>query len=248
MPIIGGTPLTNQTVWWGNVNATKDYCLQTVRNVCEQYGGDPSAVILSGFSRGAIACNYLGLNDDAIADAWLAFIPHAHYDGQYQWGYAGDDAASAYNRLLRLKGRAQHVSHEKGLDSAESYLVGTGIDLSQFRFRTLPFANHTDQWTLRPFQLRRDTRAWLQQILQDRPGTHTISGRVTDGSGAPLAGIRVQSGYTHFTFTAADGTYSLPSLIDSARVVSASGGYTFSDRPVTVAGADVPSIDFQALP
>ena len=52
-----------------------------MRRVCEQYGGDRAAVILTGFSRGAIACNYLGLHNEEIAGLWRAFIPYSHYDG-----------------------------------------------------------------------------------------------------------------------------------------------------------------------
>ena len=249
MPTIGGSPLSDQLVWWGDINSTKDYCLQTVRYICENYGGDPASVFISGFSRGSLACNYLGLADDTMADVWLGFIPHAHYDGQIQWGYPGDDAASALTRLQRLKGRAQHISHEIWIKGPEDYLPTTGIDMSAIRMRTMPYGNHTDLWALRPIQLRRDTRAWLQQTLIDRPGTHSISGRVTNASGTALANVRIQSGYTHFTFTAADGTYTLGSLIDSARTVSATiSGATFSDQSVTLSGSNVPNVNFQAAP
>lgn len=247
MPTIGGTPLTNQQVWWGDVNATKDYCLKTVRHVCEDWGGDPSQVIISGFSRGSIACNYIGLNDDTMADIWLAFIPHSYYDGQVQWGYPGDDAASALIRALRLKGRAQHVTHEAYVSDEEPYLRGMGIDLTNISIRTLPFANHTDLWPFRPIQLRRDTRAWLAQVLATRPGTHKLTGKVTRSDGTPVAGARIQSGYTHFTYSAADGTYTLASLIDSSRTVSVTAsGLTFTDQAVTVSGANVPNVNFTA--
>jgi hypothetical protein len=33
----------------------------------ENFGGDASAVVLTGFSRGAIACGYLGMHDDETA-------------------------------------------------------------------------------------------------------------------------------------------------------------------------------------
>lgn len=248
MPFLGGNPLGNHMDWWGDVEATKDYCLKTVLAVCEQYNGDPSAVLLAGFSRGSIACNYIGLNDDNIADTWLAFIPHSQYDGQYRWGYEGDDPASAYARLLRLKGRAQHISHEVLIESPENYLLGTGIDMTNLPIRTLPFSNHTDQWTMRPIQLRRDTRAWLEQVLANRPGTYSIGGRVTNANGTPVPGVRIQSGYTHFTYTGPDGTYVLAGLIDSTRTVSVMGAPNFPDNIVTIAGANVPNVNFQALP
>lgn len=250
MPTIGGNPLANQLSWWGDIAASKDYCLKTIRHVCEDYGGDPAAVVLAGFSRGAIACNYLGLNDDTIADVWLGFIPHAHYDGQITtWGYPNADATSAKTRLQRLNHRRQHISHELTLTGPESYLQSTGVDMSLFNFSTLPYVNHTDIWTLRPIQLQEDTLAWLQALVQSKPGTHTLRGRVLDASGNPLSQCRIQSGYTHFTFTDASGNYVLPGIIDSTRTVSASAnGYTFADRAVTVSGADVSGVDFRAQP
>ena len=245
MPTIGGTPLSNQALWWGNLDATKDYCLKTLRHVCEDYGGDPSSVILTGHSRGGIACNYVGLNDDNIADAWLAFIPHSGYDGTYLWGYAGDDPASAYTRLQRLKGRAQHISQDTAEVSPWNYLRSTGIDMTPFSFRTLPFSTHTDQWALRAIQLRRDVRGWVQQILATRPGTHSITGRVTDSSSIGIPGARVQTGYTHFTYTDANGAYELAGLIDSNRTVTATApNYSFAAQTVIVAGANLSGVNF----
>ena len=43
------------------------------------------AVILCGFSRGAIGVNYIGLHDDQIAALWAGFITHDHYDGVLEW-------------------------------------------------------------------------------------------------------------------------------------------------------------------
>jgi hypothetical protein len=249
MPTVGGTPLYNVPWWWGNLDTTKDYCLKTIRHVCENYGGDPSAIILTGFSRGSIACNYIGLSDDNIADTWLAFIPHSAYDGTYAWGYTGDDPASAYTRLLRLKGRAQHISQDTAEVNPWSYLAATGLNMTPFTIRTLPFSTHTDQWVLTPIQLRRDTRAWLQQVVANRPGTHAINGRVTDQAGNGIAGARIQSGYTHFTFTDATGAYQLAGLIDSNRTVTvATPNFTFPAQNVTVAGADVQGINFTPSP
>jgi len=246
MPTIGGTPAANQQEWWGDIDATKQYCLDTIYHVCQDYGGDPSAIILSGFSRGSIACNYIGLGDDTIADVWLGFICHAHYDGQITtWGYPNCDAASAYTRLLRLHGRSQHISQETTLTSAQAYLQSTGVGMAPFTFSQLPYTNHTDIWSLRPVQLRTDIRTWLQSVVTKKPGTHSISGRVANSGGAALSGAIVQSGYTHFTTTDANGNYVLAGLIDSSRAVSASAiGYTFTAIPVTVSGSNVANINF----
>jgi hypothetical protein len=251
MPTVGGTsgPLSNQTQWWGNMASTEDYCLKTVYNVCQNYGGDPSAVILVGGGRGGIACNYIGLFDSNIADVWLAFIPHAGYDGQYtNWPYAGADAASALARLQLLNGRWQHISQESSAASPESYLASTGVSMAPFNFRTLPYVNHTNLWTQYPIQLRRDTRAWLQQVVSQKPGTYSISGNVTS-AGVPVQGAAIQSGPTHFTFTDVNGNYVLGGLINSSRVVTATyPGLTFANQEVTVAGDNVQNVDFQTAP
>jgi predicted esterase len=113
----------NQLTWWGDVEATVWYAQKTVGRVCEEYGGDAGAVILAGFSRGAIACNYIGLHDDEIGRLWRAFIPYSHYDGVIAWQYPGSDRASALVRLRRLKGRPVFVCHEESIEATKANWV-----------------------------------------------------------------------------------------------------------------------------
>jgi hypothetical protein len=157
----------NAVTWWGDVEETKRYCLKTVAFVCEKYGGDPKKVVLAGFSRGSIGCNYLGLHDDEIAPLWRAFIAYSHYDGQLtHWGYVGADRASALDRLKRLNGRPQFICMENSVDPIRTYLEGTGIK-GDFTFRTIPFRNHSDQWVLRDIPERNALRDWLSRVLAD---------------------------------------------------------------------------------
>ena len=86
MPFVDKKNGRNATTWWGDVRATVGYCKATVLRTCEEFGGDPSNVFIAGFSRGAIACNYIGLHDDEIASLWRGFICHSHYDGVRKWG------------------------------------------------------------------------------------------------------------------------------------------------------------------
>lgn len=239
MPFVDAAARRNAVTWWGDVEATVDYCRKTVRMACEQYGGDPSAVILSGFSRGAIACNFIGLHNDAIADIWLAFIPYSHYDGVRAWPYPASDRASAAPRMKRLKGRSSFVTHETSVDAVRAYLAGLGV-AAPFTIRPLPFRNHNDAWTLRDIPLRRELREWLGEVLKRKPGTHSISGRVVDAGRRARAGVRVQSGFTHFTYTGRDGRYRLSGLIDSARTVSAGG----VRREVVLNGRDIAGAGF----
>lgn len=156
---------SNAVKWWGDVSETKRYCLATVRAVCRDWGGDAGAVVLCGFSRGSIACNYIGLHDDEMAGVWRAFLCYSHYDGVITtWPYAGADRASALERLKRLAGRPQFICMENGVEPIRDYLSQTGIT-GDFTFTTIPFHNHNDAWTLRDIPERRAARGWLQRVV-----------------------------------------------------------------------------------
>jgi hypothetical protein len=165
MPFVDPVKKQNATQWWGDADASADYCVKTVRSVCEQYGGDPQAVVLAGFSRGAIACNYIGLRNDEIARLWAAFVAHSHYDGVIEkWPYAEADRGSALTRLGRLKGRPVFVSQEGDPGMTRRYIESTGMQAS-FTFLSLPYPNHTDAWVLRDLPEREKLRDWVQEKL-----------------------------------------------------------------------------------
>jgi len=160
---------SNARMWWGDTQETVAYCKLAVREACQRYGGDTNAVLLAGFSRGAIAGNYIGLRDDGIASLWRAFILHSHYDGvRPNWPYADADCASALVRLKRLRGRPQFISQEKSVVDIKSYLDQTGVK-APFTFQVLPFPNHCDDWVLRDLPERAKLRAWLKSVLKEYP-------------------------------------------------------------------------------
>jgi len=167
LPCVSGDHRTNQLMWWGDAEATVDYASEAVPFLCDHYAADPHRVLLSGFSRGAIACNYIGLRSNRIAGLWRAFFCHSHYDGVRPWGYAGDDAASARQRLARLEGRPQFISHEGSAQPTRDLLAAAGID-APLTFLDLPYRNHTDAWMLRDLPERRAIRAWAAQLLSPR--------------------------------------------------------------------------------
>ena len=167
LPYVNSKTKTNQRRWWGDVDATVEYCKKTVPRICEQYGGDPSKVILVGFSRGAIACNYIGLHDDEIAKLWRAFVPYSHYDGVRKWGYKGADKASSLKRLKRLKGRPQFICMENSIDETKRYIESTGVK-GDFTFVVTPFRNHNDRWAHRDSPQRKQLRKWVEKVLADK--------------------------------------------------------------------------------
>jgi hypothetical protein len=113
-------------IWWGDPQATSDYCRQAVAEICFKYGGDPQRLLLCGFSRGSIACNFIGLHDDAIAALWRGFFCHSHYDGVHRWPYAGSDRESALRRLQRLNGRRSSSATSPQVMNAGFFTCGDG--------------------------------------------------------------------------------------------------------------------------
>ena len=164
LPYVDSANGTNQILWWGDAAATVAYAKEAVRMVCAEYGGDPERVLLAGFSRGAIACNYIGLRDDEISRLWRAFLPYSQYDGVRKWPYPDCDRDSALQRLRRLNGRPQFIIHENSVEETRAYLDSTGVK-APFTFRTLEFRNHNDTWALRDIPERREARAWMSKVL-----------------------------------------------------------------------------------
>ncbi|MFN7342670.1 MAG: hypothetical protein ACK5TA_04975, partial [bacterium] len=70
MPYIEIGHQKNALTWWGDRQATLDYCKINLPRICKQFGGNPDNVFLCGFSRGAIGASYIGLADDEIAKLW----------------------------------------------------------------------------------------------------------------------------------------------------------------------------------
>ncbi len=155
----------NATKWWGDVSETKKYCIATVKDVCARYGGDAERVVLMGFSRGAIACNYIGLHDDEIAKLWCGFLCHSHYDGEFK--HPAADQPAWPERLKRLNGRPQFISQEGGTKATEAVIAQSAVK-GQFTFVTLPFANHTARWTLCDLPIRQQAREWLKGVTNTK--------------------------------------------------------------------------------
>jgi hypothetical protein len=170
LPYLNNAGSANVIRWWGDAPThdplpTLRYCKAAIAETCERFGGDPDQVILMGFSRGAIASNFLGLHNDDIAPMWQAFIAYSHYDGVRRWSYPGSDRATALARLARLKGRPQFICAESvaNLDATRAFIEESGI-AGNFTFRLTGFRNHNDAWLLRPSQARSELRKWLVQL------------------------------------------------------------------------------------
>ncbi|MBF0245373.1 MAG: hypothetical protein HQL31_08890 [Planctomycetes bacterium] len=162
MPFVDRLNQRNATNWWGDAAETVESCKRTLGRICDSFGGDSANVFIAGFSRGSIACNYIGLYDDEIAALWQGFICHSHYEEPGRWPDITQEGAA--ERLKRLKGRAQFISHEGSVAPTKRYLE-KALPGGNFTFLDLPFPDHTDTWVLRDIPERKVLREWFHDNL-----------------------------------------------------------------------------------
>lgn len=167
MPYIEKGGKENAVSWWGDKQATINYCQTNLPRICKEFGGDPESIFICGFSRGAIGASYIGLANDEIAAFWKGIITHDHFDGDKKWGYPDSDRASALVRLARLKGRPV-LACGIGTDFLRDH-----SDLAKITFLQPPVAKifnipegkvihpHTDLWMHRESDYREQARQWL---------------------------------------------------------------------------------------
>ncbi len=171
-----GVPVTQ---WWGTSpehrpERTLAYARAAIADICEKHGGDTDKLVLTGFSRGAIAAHALGLHDDETARLWKGFLCFSHFDGVRKWPFAGSDPMSAQARRQRLGDRPVLVLAESSavagasLKDVKQHLEQTGANLTKFQFVETGFVNHDDAWTLRPSAARERARSWLRDVLMSK--------------------------------------------------------------------------------
>lgn len=176
MPYVQEGRKENAVTWWGDKQATVDYCKTNLPRICEQFGGDLDNLFVCGFSRGAIGSSYIGLADDEIAAFWKGMFTHDHFDGQKTWGYPDSDRESALIRLARLHGRPVLICGQNASTVRDDFLKDH-LDLADFTFLDVPTTKifaipegpyrhaHTDLWMHRDSEQRTQARAWLQSVL-----------------------------------------------------------------------------------
>lgn len=176
MPYVETGKKKNAVTWWGDKDATVEYCKTNLPRICKKFGGDPDNLIICGFSRGAIGISYIGLADDEIASLWKAAFTHDHFDGAKTWNYPESDRPSALKRLARLKGRPVLVCSTDARRLEKDYL-GTHRNLAEFTFLDVPTHRifdipegpvihpHTDLWMHKASTYREQARAWLKRVI-----------------------------------------------------------------------------------
>jgi hypothetical protein len=188
--------------------------------------------------------NYLGLYNEEIADVWLGFFSHDHYDGTREWKDTDwgtplvDYRQAAKERLQRLKGRNCLISQDSEADEisfeTKNYLEENNLDtlaritynlfsvpsiIPEIPSKDIPH-RHTDKWLLYESKNRNMVYDWFLQTIKSKPNTYSISGVVQDSKGDPVTGVYVESGRTHYAITNNKGAYSLEGLTSGFRKIT----------------------------
>lgn len=182
LPYVSADGRRNEITWWGDIAATVAYAKINVPRLCASFGGDPSQVLLCGFSRGAIAVSLIGLHDDEVASLWCGLWAHDHFDGAREWrGTAWGAPLARYQteatgRLRRLQGKPLLVTQGDASSSTRDFLAPRldrtswtflEIDMKSL-FGSFPNASaktaHTDRWVLRDSAVAAEVRQWWQAV------------------------------------------------------------------------------------
>lgn len=235
---------------WGELDTNLAYWQLNVRRTLEAVGGDPGAVIVGGFSRGAIGAGYVALQDDVIADAWLGFFLHSHAD--VVSNLTPDGGAGSATRMARTAGRASLLSWGAANDGGSGNSL-KGVELlTSFGYpvQTLavPDVGHTDVWSIDDEASRAIAQSWLFAAVAARTGTGAVHGRVTDAQALGVPGVRVEAGPAHFATTDAAGHYALRGLLHGPRTVACQDPACSGPQMVVVADADLDDVDFTIAP
>lgn len=209
LPFVSSNRTYNEVNAWGSPDATVNYALKAVRMVCENFGGDPAGVFVTGFSRGGIATGYIALRNDIIADTWIGFNACQHTDGD---GWNGSEIGAG-TRVARLKGRPVFLLDNDSFPWVTMVpAAGSPMQKENSGIGAHSAANYMDD---RPSTVK--LRQWFAETYSNKPGTSEISGVVTDQDGKPLADVLIESGSTHFVKTDANGLYEMKGLVRGNR-------------------------------
>ena len=143
---------------WGVADDTADYAVRVMEEICSKFGGDRANAVLTGFSRGGIACGYIGLRNDRIAVLWKGFHACQGYDGG---GWNGATMPGAIERARRFAGRAAFYtdsSPEKFPAVVQAMAVEATSASSELRF-------HACAMFLDDRPSTRQLRAWFWQLV-----------------------------------------------------------------------------------
>jgi len=146
---------------WGNADNTVDYTLKMVNEIVSKFGGDKDNIVLTGFSRGAIACGYIGLRNDTIAALWKGFHVCQHYDGD---GWHGASMVGAKERAKRIKNRPVFET-DNNQEELKAMFKEAGINVS---YASSGLKSHATAMFLDDRPSTINLRNWYTQLIHSK--------------------------------------------------------------------------------
>ena len=147
---------------WGNADDTAEYALRLVAEICARFGGDRENAVLTGFSRGAIACGYIGLRHDRIAALWKGFHACQHYDGD---GWNGATLPGAIERAARFRGQAVFQTD----NSQDKFQPVMAVMKTRVTWAQSRLGFHATAMFLDDRPSTQQLRAWFWQLVGSSP-------------------------------------------------------------------------------
>ena len=133
-----------------------------VDDICVNWGGDRERLFICGFSRGSIACGYIGLANDEIASLWKGIIGCQHYDGS-NWNQS--NLEGAVERAPRFKGSAIfQVDNDQ--ERYRPVQEATRPEVS-WTWRSSGLGFHATTMFLDDRPLMKELREWFRALSED---------------------------------------------------------------------------------
>ncbi|WP_166461130.1 hypothetical protein [Flavicella sediminum] len=146
---------------WGNPEDTADYTVKMVKDVIQNFGADANNLVITGFSRGAIACGFIGLRTKEIASLWKGIHACQHYDGD---GWGGAKMEDAIKRLKNFQGKSFFQTDNTKNEEPKKMLKNTNVKTT---FVNSGLQAHACDMFLddRPSTLK--LRKWFQDLISE---------------------------------------------------------------------------------
>lgn len=141
---------------------TAAHTLAVMDDICRNWGGDRDSLFLCGFSRGSIACGYIGLRNDKIAALWKGMVGCQHYDGS---NWRESNMEDAVRRAPRFTGKAifqvdnRREKYQPVVDATDAAVKWTWIRSGLGYHATAMFLDD------RPGML--ELRRWFRDLVEE---------------------------------------------------------------------------------
>ena len=166
-PYIDETGKQISVFWWGGflkntigIENTVKYWLEILKDLNHRFPIDNEAIILGGFSRGAIGALHIGNWNNEISQKWCAYFTHDHFDS--------DSYGAGYSiRVSRI--RKKKILMTGGQNSYASYVYQAYLDLIKYSidatYMMIPNQGHTMDWILEDYSPEASAaRYWLNNL------------------------------------------------------------------------------------